>query len=96
MRCDVSLPLLTNLLLFQVKSRPKEVIYWLARLKEAETQVCSLIAYSLKLFPPLQIKLSVEHIEYRWCAEASACELVSSYKDTQEMLHMAQQHLEKK
>ena len=44
---------------YQVRNRPKEVTYWLAELKAAQTP----------------IKLSQEHQDYRWCNVGEACKL---------------------
>ncbi|XP_029947913.1 bis(5'-nucleosyl)-tetraphosphatase [asymmetrical] [Salarias fasciatus] len=62
---------------YEVRGKPKEVLYWLAELKD----------------PGTAVTLSDEHQDYRWARLEEACSL-AGYKDLQDTLRAAQQHLE--
>ncbi|CAL8338043.1 unnamed protein product [Lota lota] len=61
---------------YEVRGRPKEVLYWLAELRDPEAAVT----------------LSEEHQDYRWAPLEEACSL-AQYKDLQDTLKAAHQHL---
>ncbi|CAB1315424.1 unnamed protein product [Coregonus sp. 'balchen'] len=64
-------------LCYEVRGRPKTVLYWLAELRD----------------PKMAVTLSEEHQDYRWAKLEEACSL-AQYKDLQNTLRAAQQHLD--
>ncbi|XP_062621406.1 bis(5'-nucleosyl)-tetraphosphatase [asymmetrical]-like [Saccostrea cucullata] len=59
---------------YEVRGKPKRVVYWLSELKN----------------PSIPIKLSEEHIDYKWLNLPSALKYVEKYKDFQQVLNEAE------
>ncbi|KAJ7999693.1 hypothetical protein DPEC_G00197050 [Dallia pectoralis] len=62
---------------YEVRGRPKVVLYWLAELRD----------------PGMAVTLSAEHQDQRWAKLEEACSL-AQYKDLQDTLRAAQQHID--
>ncbi|XP_022340600.2 bis(5'-nucleosyl)-tetraphosphatase [asymmetrical]-like [Crassostrea virginica] len=59
---------------YEVQGKPKRVVYWLSELKDPNTP----------------IKLSDEHIDFKWLNLALALNYVEKYKDFQQVLNEAE------
>lgn len=59
---------------YEVQGKPKRVVYWLSELRDPNTP----------------IKLSDEHIDFKWLNLALALNYVEKYKDFQQVLNEAE------
>ena len=57
-----------------MNGKAKQVVYWTALANDANVQVCQ----SIKLINQsiIQVKLSDEHIAYKWCSLEEALEVI--------------------
>ncbi|KAK3097546.1 hypothetical protein FSP39_010651 [Pinctada imbricata] len=62
---------------YEVRGKPKRVEYWLSELKD----------------PNVKVKLSEEHINYEWLNIHDVMTYISKYKDMQEVLSEAENHI---
>ncbi|XP_061162698.1 bis(5'-nucleosyl)-tetraphosphatase [asymmetrical]-like [Saccostrea echinata] len=62
---------------YEVRGNPKRVVYWLSELKN----------------PNIPIRLSDEHIDYKWLNLPSALKYVEKFKDFQQVLNEADSYI---
>lgn len=62
---------------YEVRGKPKRVVYWLSELKNPNTP----------------LKLSDEHIDFKWLNLPQALNFVEKYKDFQQVLNDADSYI---